>query len=202
MIIAYPQSQTRESYVAETTNILKLLYSEFGEDDLKKFVAEITAKIAHFIGSGNNDDQKRRKINALQELVLANNEEEGDQSELAGIMTSQASLSDGSLSSDDAAIPLETEVLSPLYELELHLQGNKIVAENHLKNKQINLNYNQPIERLQGFFKQATRKCIQEICNATLENSQNITTEQPTSPSPALLPMSRASRPLSENFIE
>lgn len=170
--LSYPGGLTLPSYIDNVTNSYLADYNEFEGGQLRFFVAEIAAKITNIIDSEITDGAKTTKINKLQSFL---NDLELDQLELE-LAISQNSISDNS----DAS----SEALCPITELELYTLGDKSSIEVTIKNKKIILKPGQEIERLQGFARVVAQKCISEICDATLNNSQDL----PMSPSQAMLP--------------
>ncbi len=176
--LSYPGGKTLQSYIDETTvSYLEQYGEEFGENRLKVFVGEIAAKIANIIDFEVSDQAKINKINELQ---LLSSEAQTHQLEL-GAAFSQASISCDSDSGID-------EMPTPIEDLAFYVNGEKSVIYANLRKHKMPLDQDNNIERLQDFIKEVAKRCIAEICDATLEGVQVIAQERPESPGPNTLP--------------
>lgn len=159
---SYPNNITRQQYIETVLASFAQDYNEFSEDQLKPFILEIIAKVAEILDFQMTDDAKIREIQNLK--LLLNNDQELIDSFAQSVVSQSSDSSISSLDSEHKRIATPTEVMESL------LSGQREVIEAICQNKKITLGDGQNIQKLQAFIRNVTKKCIEDICNATLES--------------------------------
>jgi hypothetical protein len=164
--LSYPEGRKQEEFINFVVQSCLAEYNEFELRQLSVFAGEIITRIASIIDSEITDSVKRAKLDELRFLLNKSHEKSQDLLDLEDGVYHALILDTGSSSSYDA------KLLDSLEELELYVKGDEETIKIDLKNKNIELNSNQKIERLQAFVQEVAKQCITGICEATQRSEE------------------------------
>lgn len=159
--VSYPENINKQKYILDSALFFHKIYEEFESTQLESLISEVVTKVVNVIDNESEDHLKIQKIHNLKSLIT----EVADRQKLTDAL-SQTSISDASSSessSEDRRRPA-----TGFEVIELCLRGEESILEVFLRNKKIALGDGQVMARLQLFIADMTKKCINDICDATL----------------------------------
>jgi hypothetical protein len=160
--LSYPGKQEKEDYIQNVASEYFKQYEELSKSLLELFIGEIVSKVESVIDSVITDGEKIEKIDSLKKLA-SEIQKDINSLECASECASENHVLDSEDENDRSPV-----ITTTLEELELYVSKNLEIIEVDITNGGMQIPLDQDMERLQNFIGAMAKKCINEICDATL----------------------------------